>query len=285
MNITASVSPTDGSPIQEHKELQRVLVVTSVAAERDAVLRGLKGCDRFNVVIGGVGSAAAAASTAAVLAAAKYDLVICAGIAGGFVGVAEVGSLVVASEIVAADLGAESGDNGHAQEDEGNVGNEDVSKHAGRDVDTVLAADMRKSERGSAYANPHNAGLADVDFISLDELGFGSARAAVDAQTAARLAAALEAARLAVSSGPVLTLSTVTGTARSAAVLAKRVPGAAAEAMEGYGVAIAAQQRGIPCLELRSISNAVGPRDRSAWRIPQALQALEAASTVLSEVL
>ncbi|WP_028544474.1 futalosine hydrolase [Paenibacillus taiwanensis] len=214
--------------------MQRILVVTSVAAERDAVLRGLNDHARFSVVIGGVGAAAAAASTAAALAVGEYDLVICAGIAGGFADVAEVGSLVVASEVVAADLGAENGEN---------------------------------------------------DFISIDELGFGSARAAVDASLAARLAAALEAAQFVVSVGPVLTLSTVTGTASSAAVLAKRVPGAAAEAMEGYGVAIAAQQRGIPFLELRSISNVIGPRDRSAWRIPQALQALEAASTVCSEVL
>ncbi|MEC0122600.1 futalosine hydrolase, partial [Paenibacillus apiarius] len=64
-----------------------------------------------------------------------------------------------------------------------------------------------------------------------------------------------------------------------------RVPGAAAEAMEGYGVAVAAQACGVPVLELRSVSNAVGPRNRDAWRIPEALKALEAASAVLMEVL
>ena len=211
----------------------RVLIMTSVSAERDAVLRGLNGDARFDVVIGGVGTAAAAASTARVLATAEYGLVVCAGIAGGFAGQADIGSLVLASEIVAADLGAETPEG----------------------------------------------------FCSVDELGFGSARVPVDAGLTARLAEALRAAGLPAAAGPVLTLATVTGTAETAAELAARVPGAAAEAMEGYGVAVAAQACGVPVLELRSISNAVGPRNRDAWRIPEALKALEAASAVLMEVL
>ncbi|MCE5170638.1 futalosine hydrolase [Paenibacillus profundus] len=211
----------------------RVLIMTSVPAERDAVLRGLNGDARFDVVIGGVGTAAAAASTARALATAEYGLAVCAGIAGGFAGQADIGSLVLASEIVAADLGAETPEG----------------------------------------------------FCSVDELGFGSARVPVDAGLTARLAEALRAAGLPVAAGPVLTLATVTGTAETAAELAARVPGAAAEAMEGYGVAVAAQACGVPVLELRSISNAVGPRNRDAWRIPEALKALEAASAVLMEVL
>lgn len=212
---------------------RRVLVVTSVPAERDAVLRGLNGNGRFHVIAGGVGPASAAASTATALAEASYGLVLCMGIAGGFPGRAEVGSLVVSSEIIAADLGAETPEG----------------------------------------------------FNSLDELGFGSARIGVDADLAATVTAALQAAGLPVHRGPVLTLSTVTGTAATASELAARVPGAAAEAMEGYGAATAAVQRGIPVLEIRAVSNAVGPRDRAAWRIPDALKALEAASSVLTEVL
>ncbi|NGQ95824.1 futalosine hydrolase [Brevibacillus sp. SYP-B805] len=210
----------------------RVLVVTSVPAERDAVLRGLRGADGFDVLVGGVGPAAAAASTAAALAAARYGLVVCAGIAGGFAGRAEVGSLVVANEIIAADLGA--------QTPEG--------------------------------------------FCSLDELGFGSTRIPVDASLVNRVTAAMQAAGLPVTTGPVLSVSTVTGTAATAQELAARVPGATAEAMEGYGVAAAARLSGVPILEIRAISNAVGPRDRSSWRIKEALQMLEATSTVLLEV-
>ncbi|MEC0208927.1 futalosine hydrolase, partial [Paenibacillus ehimensis] len=47
----------------------------------------------------------------------------------------------------------------------------------------------------------------------------------------------------------------------------------------------AARDRGLPVLELRAISNAVGPRDREAWRIKEALDALEAAGAILLEVL
>ncbi|MBW7461263.1 futalosine hydrolase, partial [Paenibacillus sepulcri] len=101
----------------------------------------------------------------------------------------------------------------------------------------------------------------------------------------AALTEAIRAAGVSVQTGPVLTLSTVTGTAETAALLAERVPGAAAEAMEGYGIAAAAYQHGVPVLEIRAISNIVGPRDRDAWRIGDALKALEAASSILTEVL
>ncbi|MCP1308650.1 futalosine hydrolase [Paenibacillus tyrfis] len=211
----------------------RVLVITAVPAERDAVLRGLRGDARFDVVAGGVGPAAAAASAAKALAAAEYGLVVSAGIGGGFPGRAEIGSLVVADAIIAADLGAETPEG----------------------------------------------------FRSVDELGFGSSRIAVDASLAARLTEALQRAGLPALTGPVLTVSTVTGTAATASELAARVPGAAAEAMEGFGVAVAARDRGVPALELRAISNAVGPRDREAWRIKEALDALEAAGAILLEVL
>jgi futalosine hydrolase len=209
-----------------------VLVVTAVAQEKEAVLRGLGGSPRFDVLAGGVGPAAAAASTAAALTKSAYDLVVAAGIGGGFAGRAEVGSLVVASEIVAADLGAESAEG----------------------------------------------------FLSLDALGLGSTRISVDAQLGTRVTEALRQAGLSVCYGPVLTLSTVTGTQATAEELAQRVPGAAAEAMEGYGVAVAARAHGLPILEIRAISNRVGPRDRAAWRISEAFAVLEAASAVLLEV-
>lgn len=211
----------------------RILVMTAVAPERDAVQRGLGHDSRFEFALAGVGLVAAAVNGAIELAKAEYDLVVIAGIAGGFVGQAEVGSLVVSSEIIAADLGVE---------------------------------------------------LLD-GFSSLDELGFGSTRVGVAADAAERVMAALLAAGLQAQMAPVLTVATATGTAATAAKLAVRVPGAAAEAMEGFGIATAAQQRGVPVLEIRAISNAIGPRDRDAWRIGDALKALEAASSVLAEVL
>ncbi|GGM11591.1 MULTISPECIES: futalosine hydrolase [Micromonospora] len=81
--------------------------------------------------------------------------------------------------------------------------------------------------------------------------------------------------------GPVLTVSTVTGTVTSTAALVARHPTAVAEAMEGYAVAVAADQARLPFVELRTISNPIGPRDRAAWQLGTALTALTAAAAAL----
>ncbi|MFH8405191.1 futalosine hydrolase [Streptomyces sp. NPDC018019] len=243
----------------------RVLVVTAVAAERDAVVAGVAGGDGAEVVAlpagghvlhrvragersevvldglaAGVGPAAAAAGAATALTAAicggsGYDLVISAGIGGGFgpdpaVGRpgAAVGATVVADEIVAADLGAETPDG----------------------------------------------------FVPVTDLGFGTVVHTPPPDLVRALATATGAA-----CGAVLTASTVTGSAEHAARLAARHPRALVEAMEGFGVAEAAAAQGLPVLEIRTVSNPVGPRDRAAWRIGDALGALSAACAALPRVL
>ncbi|RKN09671.1 futalosine hydrolase [Streptomyces radicis] len=228
---------------------KRVLVVTAVPAERDAVrgaaasvpspLRGGLVPHRFapagtglavDALAAGVGPSLAAAGTATALALAAdpYDLVISAGIAGGFAPAAPVGSTVVASSMVAADLGGETGE-----------------------------------------------GFADAA-----ALGFGLVVRQPPEALARAVAAATGSAH-----GPVLSVSTVTGTADRAAELAGRHVGAVAEAMEGFGVASAAALHGVPALEVRAVSNAVGPRDRSAWRVPEALAALTEACAALWPVV
>lgn len=227
----------------------RVLVATAVPAERDAVARawppgtggqallpGLtlhRAGESFDLLAAGVGPALAAASvsaalTAAALRGAPYGLVVSAGIAGGFAPAAPVGSLVVADEITAADLGAETADG----------------------------------------------------FLPVTELGFGVVTHRPP-ESLVREACAVAGARC----GAVLTVSTVTGTAERAAALRERHPRALAEAMEGFGVAEAAAAHGVPVLELRAVSNPVGPRDRAAWRIAEALAALTAAFGKLAPVL
>ncbi|MDQ1648169.1 MAG: futalosine hydrolase, partial [Frankiaceae bacterium] len=196
-------------------------MVTAVEAERDAVLAGLAdagfgaekartqligplplvtvagpgGCS-IAVVAGGVGPAAAAASTATVLAALDElpDLVVSAGIAGAFAGRAEIGDLVVADVFAAADLGADS----------------------------------------------------DEGFLDLDTLGFGSST--LPAVVLELFVPGLSTAIV----GPVLTVSTATGSDARAADLARR-HGAVAEAMEGFGVATAARLHQLPAAELRGI--------------------------------
>lgn len=204
----------------------RVLVATAVPAERDAVADRLP--PHTDAVAVGVGPAAAAAHTAAALARAPYDLVISAGIGGGFQPGAPLGSLVLADEITAADLGAETPDG----------------------------------------------------FLPVTELGFGAISHAPPLPLVRELAATCGGLI-----GGVLTVSTVTGSAGRAAELRRRHPRALAEAMEGFGVAEAAAAYALPVLEIRAVSNAVGPRDRAAWRIGEALGALGGAFGKFAPVL
>lgn len=239
----------------------RILVATAVPAERDAVaaaftvpLRetelpgatlvtpepagdaqaGAPGASaRWDMTAAGVGPARAAAGTATALTAAAlagrpYDLVVSAGIGGGFAPAAPLGALVVADAITVADLGAETADG----------------------------------------------------FVPVTGLGFGT----VTHRPPPALVRAAATAAGAVT-GTVLTVSTVTGTAARAAELHERHPGAVAEAMEGFGVAEAAAAQGVPVLEIRAISNPVGPRDRAAWRIEAAFAALTEAFGKLRTVL
>ena len=78
-----------------------LLVVTAVTQERDAILAA---CPGATVLVAGVGPATAAAATSAELAINSYDLVLCAGIGGGF-GPLDLGDIAVASSCVFADLG------------------------------------------------------------------------------------------------------------------------------------------------------------------------------------
>ncbi|MFI7604898.1 futalosine hydrolase [Micromonospora sp. NPDC049366] len=120
-------------------------------------------------------------------------------------------------------------------------------------------------------------------FIPIDDLGMPPALLGTGSTVTAdpELLATLRAALPTATVGPVLTVTTVTGTAVSTRELRRRHPEAVAEAMEGYGVAVAAAQAGLPFAELRTISNPVGPRDRDAWRLREALAALTEAAPAL----
>jgi len=81
-----------------------VLVVTAVAAERDAIVAA--GCTA-DALVAGIGPAEAGARTSAALASGSYEVVLSVGIGGGFAPLAP-GDVAVASAIVFADLGAET---------------------------------------------------------------------------------------------------------------------------------------------------------------------------------
>ncbi|TMW70122.1 futalosine hydrolase [Alteribacter natronophilus] len=118
-------------------------------------------------------------------------------------------------------------------------------------------------------------------FVPVESLGFGTSSYPCSAEVAEKLNRAIPGA----SSGAILTLSTVTGTAETADRLASAYPDAVCEAMEGFGVAAAAEAFSVPFAELRTISNPVGPRDREAWKIKEAFAALTEAGAGIKEVL
>ncbi|WP_367134993.1 MULTISPECIES: futalosine hydrolase [Streptomyces] len=260
----------------------RVLVVTAVAAERDAVVRGAAAAGTgpaeeapgrvaelalpgyvlhrpapagpqplvIDVLAAGVGPAAAAAGTATALAAAAlsgspYDLAVSAGIGGGFTATATATTTATATATAPGRTAP--------------VGSVVVS-------DAIVAADLGAE--------------TPTGFVPVTELGFGTVEHRPPAALVRAVAEAAGAQR-----GDVLTVSTVTGSAERAAALVAARPGALAEAMEGFGVAEAAAAHGVPVLEIRAVSNPVGPRDRAAWRIGDALEALAGASAALREAL
>ncbi len=130
--------------------------------------------------------------------------------------------------------------------------------------DVVVASEMIYAALGAMDGNR---------FLNLEELGFalvGDIFNTIPAALQARGFAELSNAKL----GAILTLETVTGSDARALELERLFPNAICEGMEGAGVAHAALKHGIPSFEVRGISNFVGARDRSSWRIGAALGAL-----------
>lgn len=135
----------------------------------------------------------------------------------------------------------------------------------------VVADDITVADLGADTAD---------GFVPVTALGFGTVSHRPPNALVRDVVAATGAR-----AGTVLTVSTVTGTAERAAELRARHPLAVAEAMEGFGVAEAAAAHGVPVLELRAVSNPVGPRDRAAWRLGEAFAALTEAFGKLAPVL
>ena len=74
-----------------------------------------------------------------------------------------------------------------------------------------------------------------------------------------------------ISFGPFVTVSCVSGDKKRAAILEKRFKGIC-ENMEGAAVAHVSLAYGVPFLECRGISNIAGIRDKTKWRVEEAIQ-------------
>ncbi len=96
-------------------------------------------------------------------------------------------------------------------------------------------------------------------------------RAAADAGLCERVSAALAAA-------PRLPIHT---SAAVGAAAAQAPEGPLVEAMEGFGVLRAAARAGVPAVEVRAVSNAIGEADRARWDRDGALTALAGALPAL----
>jgi futalosine hydrolase len=83
--------------------------------------------------------------------------------------------------------------------------------------------------------------------------------------------------------GPSLTVAGVSGDPERAEELRVR-HGADTENMEGFSLALAARRAGIPFLEVRTISNPVGSRDKRQWDFRLALDALRTVLPTLAGV-
>ena len=105
-----------------------------------------------------------------------------------------------------------------------------------------------------------------ADFLSIDQMGFGTAK-----YTAANNLLHEDVARLQKVHG--ITVNRVHGHAHTIEqVLQQSKP--VTESMEGAAVLYCCHQAALPCLQIRSISNYVEPRNKENWQMPLAIKHL-----------
>ena len=110
-------------------------------------------------------------------------------------------------------------------------------------------------------------GAEDINgFIGIEELGFGKSRFSAHHHLLNDLLTSLKRV-----SG--ITVNRVHGSENSIADVIKRL-NPATESMEGAAVLYSCEQTGIPCLQVRSISNYVEPRSKENWKIDLAVKNL-----------
>jgi futalosine hydrolase len=152
-----------------------------------------------------------------------------------------------------------------------------LAEHAPKEVLLVGIAgayDIELHPTGTALAfnkvAVHGIGAGEgEDFQGPASLGFPQWPASVEA------GAVEDRIELQTPKGDGLLLSTcaASDSPARASLLQERYPGALAEDMEGFGVALACHLASTPCWIVRGISNQVGDRDATSWRIPSALAA------------
>ncbi|WP_243364604.1 futalosine hydrolase [Fundidesulfovibrio terrae] len=141
-------------------------------------------------------------------------------------------------------------------------------------LEAAVAAD---AEVYADYGVVGPDGLADASGFAFPQLRAGGQsvvqRIGLDPLAAAQAMGLTLPAGLV--SGTAITVAGITGCPERATALAGR-HGALSESMEGFSLALGCASRGVPFLEVRTISNRVGERDRAKWKLEQALAGLGA---------
>ena len=178
----------------------------------------------------GVGKANAAATAALLLDSLQPEAVICFGCAGAYLESGlKIGDLVLASEEIYGDEGAAAPDG----------------------FLDMQALGFPLAERGGEHW--FNRFPVDPELLAQGQ----------------RLIVGALGARQRVARGPLVTVSTCSGTASAGNQLARRTEGLG-ESMEGAAVAQLCACLGVPFFEVRGISNLVEDRNLSRWDLPTA---------------
>ncbi len=119
----------------------------------------------------------------------------------------------------------------------------------------------------------------DMDFLSIDQMGFGRQRFAENARGLEQMTT-LNVLRQVRG----ITVNTVHGNEQSIERIRQRLH-PQVESMEGAAVFYCAEQMDIPCVQVRSISNLVETRNTLNWNIPQAIEKLNEWLSAFTEEL
>ncbi|GAA4926405.1 futalosine hydrolase [Mucilaginibacter defluvii] len=116
----------------------------------------------------------------------------------------------------------------------------------------------------------------DGAFITIDDLGFGESRF---------MATYPLPPSVHIKKATAVTVNTVHGNEASIQKLSSRI-NADLESMEGAAFFYACKQVGVPCVQIRSVSNYVEKRNRAAWQIGPAIKNLNTfAAELLADLL
>jgi len=140
-------------------------------------------------------------------------------------------------------------------------------------LDICLASEERLGDLGLCHQDR-------IEPLNSPELGVRD-RFPMDAQLRRRAAAFLDRRGMNCRQGPFVTVSCASASRRRAALLT-RDDHPLCENMEGAAVALVCEGFGLPCVELRCVSNLVEDRNQGNWRLKEACRKAGRAAALLA---